>query len=138
MRNLLKHLLVLGLALALPAAVLGQAISGDIVGVVRDSTGAVVANATVDATNLATGYKTSTVTNSSGEFHFVNLPAAHYSLQVVSGSLKGGYADIAVELNKTVTANITTTVAGAATTVEVSEQATTVNTTSAQIETTFS
>ena len=138
MKNLLKSLLVLGLALLLPAAVLGQAISGDVVGIVKDSTGALVANATVDATNLSTGYKTSTATNTSGEYHFVNLPAGHYSVQAASGSLKGGYADLAVELNRTVTANITTSVAGTATTVEVSEQATSVNTTNAQIETTFS
>ena len=137
MRNLLKSLLVFALALLLPAAALAQAISGDVVGIVKDSSGAVVANATVDATNLQTGFKINTTTNTNGEYHFVNLPAGHYSLQASSSSLKGGYADIVVELNKTATANITATVAGTATTVEVSEQATTIDTTTAQISSTF-
>ena len=137
MKNLLKSLTVLALALLLPAAALAQAISGDVVGVVKDSTGAVVANATVTATNLATGYKATSTANATGEYHFVNLPAGHYSVEAASGSLKGGYADIEVQINKTATANITTTVAGAATTVEVSEAATTIDTTNAQIENTF-
>ena len=90
----------------------GQAISGDLVGVVKDSSGAVVANASVEATNLGTNQKLTTTANNSGEYRFTNLPAGHYSLQATSGGLKGGYADVTVELNKTVTANITTAVAG--------------------------
>ena len=58
MKNLLKSLGLLALALLLPVAALGQAISGDLTGVVKDPSGAVVANATVDATNLGTGFKT--------------------------------------------------------------------------------
>ncbi len=64
MKNLLKSLGLLALALLLPVAALGQAISGDLTGVVKDPSGAVVANATVDATNLGTGFKTTTKTNS--------------------------------------------------------------------------
>jgi len=137
MKNLLKSLAVLGLALLLSAAAFGQAISGDLVGAVRDSSGAVVPNASVEATNLGTAYKTSTTTSTSGEYRFSNLPAGHYSLQATSGSLKGGFADIEVVLNKTATANIIATVAGTTTTVEVSEQATTIDTTTAQIQNTF-
>ncbi len=137
MKNLLRNLTVLALGLLLPVAALAQAISGDLVGVVKDSSDAVVGNASITATNLQTGFKATTTTNTSGEYHFTNLPAGHYSLQATSGSLKGGYADVEVDLNKTQTANITTSVAGAATTVEVSETATTIDTTTAQIESTF-
>ena len=137
MSNLLKSVTLMFVLSLFSIAAFGQAISGDIVGIVKDSSGAVVANATVDATNLQTGFKTSTTSNTNGEYHFVNLPAGHYSLQASSSSLKGGYADIVVELNKTATANITATVAGTATTVEVSEQATTIDTTTAQISSTF-
>ena len=66
-----------------------------------------------------------------------NLPAGHYSLQAAPGDLKGGYADVEVTLNKTATANITTAVAGAATTVEVSEAGATIDTTTPTIGTTF-
>ena len=139
MRNLLKNLLLLGLISLLPVAALGQAISGDIVGIVKDPSGAVVASATVEATNLATGFKQTEVTNSSGEYHFVNLPSGHYSLQAQAstGNLKGGYADIQVTLNKVATADIQTSIAGSATTVEVTGQAATIDTTTANIGSTF-
>src|ERR1035438_3843617 len=77
MKNLLKIVAVLGVALLLLVAALGQAISGDLTGTVKDQSGAVVANASVEATNLATGFKTTAKTNTSGEYHFVNLPAGH-------------------------------------------------------------
>ena len=116
MSYLLKRTLLALLLTLVPVAVFGQAISGDLVGVVKDSSGAVVANAQVDATNLSTSYKITTMTNAAGEFHFINLPVGHYSLQAATGGMKGGYADIEVELNKTATANISTSVAGSATT----------------------
>src|SRR4051794_2949083 len=134
MLRVLKQSLLAVVCLLLSAAAFGQAISGDITGTVKDSSGAVVANANVDITNLQTGYKASTTTNSNGEYRFINLPAGHYSVQAASGGMKGGFADIQVDINKTQTVNITASVAGAATTVEVSEQATTINTTTAQIE----
>ncbi len=137
MLTMLKRSLLTAFFLFLSAAAFGQAISGDLVGVVKDSSGAVVANAGVDATNLQTGFKTTTNTNSSGEYHFVNLPAGHYSVQATSANMKGGFADVEVTLNKTATANITATVAGAATTVEVSEQATEIDTTTPTIGSTF-
>ncbi len=133
---MLKGLLLLAL-LSLATMGFGQAISGDLIGTVKDSSGAVVADATVDATNLATGYKASTKSSGSGEYHFSNLPVGHYSLDAASGSLKGGFADIDVQLNHTASANIVATVSGTATTVEVSEQATTIDTTTQQIENTF-
>ncbi len=137
MRNLLFSCCTLALLLLLPAAGFAQAISGDLVGQVKDSSGAVVANANVEITNLQTGFKATTTTNTNGEYRFVNLPAGHYSVDASSGGLKGGFADIEVTLNKTVTANVTASVSGAATTVEVSEQATTIDTTTAQIGNTF-
>ena len=137
MTRRLRSLLVFVAGVFLPVLMFGQAISGDLVGIVKDSSGAVVASASVDATNLGTGQKQTTTTNSSGEYRFVNLPAGHYSVQAATAGLKGGFADIEVQLNHTATANITATVLGAATTVEVSEQATTIDTTTAQIENTF-
>jgi len=52
MSYLLKRTLLAILLTLVPVAVFGQAISGDLVGAVRDSSGAVVPNATVEATNL--------------------------------------------------------------------------------------
>jgi hypothetical protein len=115
----------------------GQAISGNLNGVVKDTTGAVVAGASVTATHESTGFKQTVTTSSTGEFHFIDLPLGHYRIEATSGSLKGAAAGVPVELNITRTVNITAAVAGTATTVEVAAQTVAVDTTNAQIENTF-
>lgn len=144
--NLLRKLSIVT-AVALTAVVLffsvpmmmnAQAISGDILGVVTDSSGAVIPNATVVATNLGTGVKSTTVTNGAGEYRFVNLPVGHYSLAMTGNGMSGGYKDVQVQLNHNVTANITAAVASASTTIEVTASAPTIDTTTPQIQNTFS
>ena len=49
-----------------PTAVFAQAISGNIVGTVSDSSGAVVTNASVEATNLGTGVTIAARTGATG------------------------------------------------------------------------
>ena len=115
----------------------GQQISGDLVGTVKDASGALVAGATVEATSLATGFKATQTTNTAGEFHFVNLPPGHYSVQASAAGMKGGYQDVEVILNKTASVTITTAVAGTATTVEVTGQFVPLDTTTPVISTTF-
>jgi hypothetical protein len=132
-----KIVSVLSLLLLVPVFAFGQAISGDIVGTVKDNSGAVVADAPVEATNLGTGFKTSVKTSTGGEFHFVNLPSGHYSVKASGGGLAGTIADVEVQLNRTVTANVIVTPTSSTTTVEVNEAAASVNTTTAQIENTF-
>lgn len=53
---------------------------GTISGTVRDSTGAVVPNAKLTLTSTGTNAQVTTVTNPSGEFQFLQLPPATYSL----------------------------------------------------------
>ena len=138
MKTFLTRLSILGLLLALASVfVLGQAISGDLTGTVRDGSGAVLPNVTVSVTNLATGFKTSQPTTSVGEYHFTNLPVGHYKIDASANSLTGGFADVEVQLNKTATANIVAQVAGTGTTVEVTGQTETIDTTTAQIQNTY-
>jgi hypothetical protein len=61
----LKFVTVLAVVsvIGLPILLHGQAISGDLLGVVTDSTGAVVSGAQVVATNFGTGVKSTTKTN---------------------------------------------------------------------------
>ncbi len=104
-----KFVSVLSLLLLVPVFAFGQAISGDIVGTVKDNSGAVVAEASVEATNLGTGFKTTVKSNTAGEFRFVNLPGGHYSVKASGGGLAGTIADIELQLNHTVTANVIAT-----------------------------
>ena len=105
----LKFVAVLAVVcvIGLPIVLQGQAVSGDILGVVTDSTGAVVSNAQVVATNLGTGVKATTKTNATGEYRFINLPVGNYSIEMTGNGMTGGYKDIQVQLNKQATANIT-------------------------------
>jgi hypothetical protein len=65
---------VLVLALAFGSQFLAaQAISGDVVGTVRDNSGAAISAVQLRARMIETGVVTTTVTNDHGEFHFVNL-----------------------------------------------------------------
>ena len=136
-RSMFTLLGLLSVVLLLASLSFGQAISGDLTGVVKDASGAYVANASVEATNLSTGFKQTTPTNGQGEYHFSNLPAGHYSLEVNATGMKGGFRDVEVVLNKIATANITAAVVSAGTTVEVNEQAVAIDTTTPTISTTF-
>ena len=136
-RRIWTLLTLFSVVLLLSALSFGQAISGDLTGVVKDATGAYVANADVEVTNLGTGFKQTTKTNAQGEYRFSNLPAAHYSVDVTAPGMKGGYRDIEVILNKIATANVTTSVVSAGTTVEVNESAVAIDTTTPTISTTY-
>lgn len=108
MKNFLLKFLTVVVVMAivgLPVFLKAQAISGDLLGVVTDSTGAVVSGAQVVATNLGTGVKATTKTNATGEYRFINLPVGHYSIEMSGNGMTGGYKDIQVQLNKQATAN---------------------------------
>ena len=93
-KRIFTLLTLLSLALLVPVLSYGQAISGDLAGVVKDASGAAVAGADVEVTNLGTGFKQSTKTNAQGEYRFVNLPSAHYSVDISAPGMKGGYRDV--------------------------------------------
>ena len=61
---------------------------GAIVGTVKDSTGALIANAKITATNNATGRATVRMSSSSGFFTEAPLPAGTYTVQVEASGFK--------------------------------------------------
>jgi hypothetical protein len=82
--------------------------------------------------------KSSTATTTNGQYRFSNLPIGKYDVSVTApgfaiATLKG----VGVELNKTATANVTVSVGSVTTTVEVTEAAQTIDTTTAQIQTSY-
>jgi Carboxypeptidase regulatory-like domain len=135
--SLALALAVVAVVTSVPVRLEAQAISGDLVGKITDASGAVLPNATVEAVNLGTSQKITTTTNANGEYHFINMPVGHYKVTASGNGLTGGYADVKVDLNKSATANITATVGAAATTVEVVEQAATIDTTTSTIQTNY-
>jgi hypothetical protein len=116
-----------------------QAISGDLVGTVTDSSGAVLPSAQVVAVNTETGVKTTASTNTSGAYHIANLPVGSYNITATnSGFNPDTVNNFAIELNKSETLNLTLSVGSTATTVQVSEAAVALDTTTAQINSEYS
>lgn len=116
----------------------GQTVSGDLTGTIYDPTGSAVPNAAITAKNVETGVESSTKATGAGDYRISNLLPGTYDVTVTAtGFSTATVKGVAVELNKVVTANVTMQVGATTTTIEVSEAAATIDSTSAQIETTF-
>ena len=117
---------VLCLGLALTANVFGQqsAINGEITGTVTDPSGAAISGATVQVTNVDTGFKQSTKTGDTGLYRFTVLPLGTYDVEVqASGFGTTRRTGIALSAGATATMDITVSVAGTTTMVDVSASA---------------
>ena len=116
----------------------GQTIDGNIIGTVFDATGAVVPGAEVSAVNNATGVRSQTTTDANGTYRFNNLPVGIYNVTVKKpGFTDAVLGDLAVELNKTATGNVTIKLGTVTTQVEVVEATPTIDTTTVQVQNTF-
>ena len=115
-----------------------QAISGDVVGTVTDKSGASISDARLAATNVETGVSTTTTSNARGDFHFVNLLVGKYKVTAdAPGFASKQVNDLAVLLNQQVTLDFALVPATLQTTIEVSEAGVTIDTTTAQLGSTF-
>ena len=89
-------------------AAMGQTIDGNVVGAIYDVSGAVVPNATVELLNQGTGIKSAAKSAADGTYRFGNVPIGSYTVSAnSSNSTAGALKDVAVELNKTATVNLT-------------------------------
>ena len=89
--------LLVGLCLGHP--VLAQKITGDISGTVQDTTGAVVKDAKVTATNTATGETRSATTSDGGFYRIVELPPGSYKVTAIAPGFKTSARDVQVALS---------------------------------------
>lgn len=129
---------MLGLLSLAALTAFGQLTSGNLVGNVFDPSGATIPNATITVTNEATGVQNKTTTTGAGDYRFSNLPVGSYTLSVEApGFEKSEKKGVSVQLNLTATANMTLGVGQAATTVEVTAAPAEIDTSTAQIQTTF-
>src|ERR1700731_230833 len=124
--KMLKHLsicavFVLGSVLLLMAgpakAQLGNA--GSIEGVVKDSSGGVVAGAKVEINFPVTGYQRETTTGSDGTFRFSNVPFNPYHLVVTAPGFASSTQDVDVRSSVPVSMQIGLKVGTAATSITV-------------------
>jgi Carboxypeptidase regulatory-like domain/TonB dependent receptor len=110
---------ILSVILLASIYVFGQAELGTIAGVVRDTTGAVVADAKVTVTNTGTNAIRTSTTNNLGEYHVPQLPPAVYSVSVAKSGFQTYTATIEVAVGGHSTLDASLTVGSGNTVVEV-------------------
>jgi hypothetical protein len=111
-----------------------QSTGGRILGRVADSSGAVLANVKVNATNEATSISRDTVTNASGDYVFPELAIGTYTLSFdLSGFKTNVRKTVELNLNQVITLNMTMQVGASKEIVEVTSEAPLVDTTSTQL-----
>jgi hypothetical protein len=115
-----------------------QATDGNLVGRVVDQMGASIPSAAVEITNTATNVKSTTTTDTQGVYRFNNILVGSYDLKVSrAGFSTANLHNIGVTLNRTATANVTLAVGDIATVVDVTETPALIDTTTAQVSSTF-
>ena len=125
-------------ALSLSSLSRAQLTSGDLVGTVMDSTGATVPGATVVVIEESTQVKAVQTTQSNGQYRFTNLHIGRYDVGVTAAGFAGAAVKgVNLDLNKTSTQNFTLPIGQVSTTVDVSDAAQTIDTTTAQIQTNY-
>ena len=127
--QLVGFILLLGLAF-LPAE--AQQTTGSLVGTVKDTQGALVSTATVKATNVDTGFSRSAPANSYGEYRIDYLPVGKYTVEATAPDFERFVQkNIALDVNETLTVNVTLAVGASSQTITVTEAPPVVNTTDA-------
>ena len=125
--------------LLLAGMAFGQVLKGNISGTATDPQGAVIPNADVKATNLATGGVLSTKTDSAGLFRFSLIPAGEYKIQISASGFNTAVQNgvVVVAGRDTGVGSIKLAVGETSTTVEVTAQAPLIESTQSQVTNTF-
>lgn len=130
--------IALALLLA-PVSLQGQArTTGELSGTVVDPSGAVIPGATLTITDTATGFKQSVQASSSGTYDFPSLQPGSYALRVgATGFADAVYNNVIIQTGRTADLTVKMQVGSATQTVEVSDQAEVLETTTNTLSTTI-
>ena len=122
-------ILVLIVALLLPAVLPGQGYFGTVSGILTDSAGAVLQGAKVTLLDEVRGYRFTVTSDTGGRYLFVSIPPGIYTVSAeAKGFQKTEVTHIKLNVSENPTANLTLKVAAATETVRVEAQTTTVAT----------
>jgi hypothetical protein len=130
------------IAIAVLAGFVQQAVAqttttGEIVGTVKDTSGAVVPNATVTLKSADTGDTRTATSDASGVYRFSFLKPGPYQVSAASAGLSGSAVRTNATLGQSVVADLLLKPQTASTVVEVTESAAIVNTDTAASNTTY-
>jgi len=132
-RSATRAFLILMMAagmLAVGGEAIAQSDNGSIVGTVADQTGAVIPNASVTVTNTQTGTKFNATSNDGGEFRIPTVPRGEYQAAVTAQGFQGQSIKFEVLVATAQTLDFKLTVGASVQTVEVTDAAPLVDTTS--------
>lgn len=134
----LKISIFLVLILIFSSIASAQTTTASLSGTVFDEKEAVVAGASVKARNQQTGFERTFVTGNDGRYSFVNLPIGEYSLTVEASNFsKFVQNGIILVVNQNAIVNVTLKAGEVQEVVTVTENASVLNTTTAEISTRF-
>lgn len=135
--NLIGFLLLAILVFSVPS--FAQSTRGELAGTITDSSGAVVAGANIEATGVDTGVKSTTVTTSSGAYHFPELAIGRYNVKVTAaGFATETRTGVQITINSTTPLNVTLKAGSVSENITVDASAPTVETQSSDISGTIS
>ncbi len=118
----------------LSASMAWASVGGSISGTVKDTTGSLIANASLTVQEVNTGLQYRAHTDSRGYYTLPVLPVGHYRLEVSATGFSGyERKDIILDTNAALTLDAVLTVGGVAETVSVSDNTLHVETTSTQM-----
>jgi hypothetical protein len=137
-KTYLRLIYVVLIATLFSGLAFSQTQDGNLVGTVLDSSGAAIPNAKVDVENVATGIKSSTTADASGFYRVNNLVVGTYKVTASAPGLAQSSLQIAIELNKTATANVSLGVGAVTQEVSVTAGAALIDTTTAQVTNNYS
>ena len=124
------------LLLAFPLSVFSQTtvVTGSVVGIVSDPSGAVVAGARVTVTNLSTGQRISLTTNNAGAFNSGALVPGNYAAKVTAKGFSSVETRVTVLVGNTATVNVKLQIGQESQVVEVQSTTVAVNTEQATVQ----
>jgi hypothetical protein len=136
--RLLASGLLVGLFVVVVSVSVVAQTTGSISGEVKDQKQAIVPNATVTARNIATNESRTSQTDTDGRYRFTNMAVGEYEVIVeASGFAKHVQSGITLLLNQNAVVNVSMTPKGVQETVNIVENASMLNTTTAEVGTRF-
>ncbi len=133
-----SNFMLLAILLFSLTSIFAQSSTGSLSGVVSDEKDAVIPNATVTAKNTQTGASRTAQTNDEGRFNLVNLPIGSYSVTVEATNFtKFVQTGITLDASQNAVLAISLKTGGVQEVVTITENASVLNTTTAEVSTRF-
>ncbi len=129
--------IAVALLLSLPVAFAQTITTGDVVGTVKDTTGAVIPGATVTIHSTQFGDTRSVATDNSGAFRFTFLKPGDYTVSAAAAGLKTDVEKMAVQVGQVATLDLVAKVQATQEVIEVAGSGEVVQTENANLSTTY-